>query len=474
MIPLVQLPLLVKQYCPYFADLFTTGEYGQFERYLCGLLVSPNQTVEAINRLFVLKPQNQSTLNRFLTDSGYDISEVNWRRVAWLQSFEATRFKTGKPGQCGVLIIDDSLLKHVGKQMENIAYLFDHVSGGFVWAHNLVSFHYSDDEVDYPIDSQLWKPVRLEELEEALLANEVRIRSKKRPLKETAPDKWRAYLVRLANKHQNIEAVQQVYKSKLTIAQNSIKAFFERYPDLNLPLVFDSWYTAPWFCRWLDREMKKAYVGRIKDNEEIFRQAHQFVRVDDFAEQLKEQHLAKPEQQLFKPIKVFYKGHHKTYYSYSKVHRLRTFSTHRLVINYQNKDLSDKPYFLIGNRHKWDATTISRIYRHRWPVEVYHQEGKAEGLEAYQLRQFEAAQKHVAFIALAYSMLQRARFDTSLKDKLHDTLDQEIQGTLAYWRRVLQAQAMIAILQWMGQAILEGQDCRPLWNTIAQAIAYSA
>lgn len=474
MIPLVQLPLLVEQYGPDFADLFTPGQYGQFERYVSGLLVSSKQTVEAINRLFVLKPQNQSTLNRFLTESDYDIGQLNERRVDWMQNLAATRFKTGSAKQCGVLIVDDSLLHHVGQQIENIACLWDHAEERYVWAHNLVSFHYSDDMVDYPIDSQLWKPVQLEALESALLANEVRIREKQRRLKQTAPDKWRAYLVRLANKHQHIQAVQQVYSSKLTIAQNSIQAFFKRYPDLNLPLVFDAWYCVPWFCRWLSRTLKKAYVGAIKSDEKVFRKAHQFCRVDDFAAQLKEQHLANPKKELFKPTRFSFKGQEKTYYSYCKVHALKTFGSHRLTINYKKEDLSDKPRFYICNRHKWEAKTISRIYRHRWPVEVYHQEGKQEGLEAYQLRQFKAAQRHVVFIALVYSMLQRARFDASLKDMLHQKLNQEIQGTLAHWRRMLQAQAMIAILQWVNQAVLEGKDCQSLWNTITQAIAYAA
>ena len=42
------------------------------------------------------------------------------------------------------------------------------------------------------------------------------------------------------------------------------------------------------------------------------------------------------------------------------------------------------------------------IRRHRWPVEVYYEEGKAEGLDKYQLRDFEGIQRHVAFVAVVY------------------------------------------------------------------------
>jgi hypothetical protein len=43
--------------------------------------------------------------------------------------------------------------------IEHIAKLFDHVTGGYVWAHNLVTLHYSDDGTDYPVEFQLWQPV---------------------------------------------------------------------------------------------------------------------------------------------------------------------------------------------------------------------------------------------------------------------------------------------------------------------------
>jgi hypothetical protein len=42
------------------------------------------------------------------------------------------------------------------------------------------------------------------------------------------------------------------------------------------------------------------------------------------------------------------------------------------VINHRQADLSDTPVFDIANRLKWQAAGITRIRRHRWPVEVYH------------------------------------------------------------------------------------------------------
>jgi hypothetical protein len=37
--------------------------------------------------------------------------------------------------------------------------VFDHVTQTYVWAHDLVTLYYSDDETDYPALFQLWEPV---------------------------------------------------------------------------------------------------------------------------------------------------------------------------------------------------------------------------------------------------------------------------------------------------------------------------
>ena len=50
-----------------------------------------------------------------------------------------------------MLSIDDTLLTHYGKKFDKIAYLYDSTQGCYVWAHNLVHLHDSDDQTDYPV-----------------------------------------------------------------------------------------------------------------------------------------------------------------------------------------------------------------------------------------------------------------------------------------------------------------------------------
>jgi len=110
---------------------------------------------------------------------------------------------------------------------------------------------------------------------------------------------------------------------------------------------------------------------------------------------------------------------------------LHNFGRQRLVINYRQADLADNPTFYNGNRLIWHATGITRIRRHRWPVEVYHEEGKAEGLDQYQLRDFCAIQRHVALVAVVYSLLHAAQHNHALRTKLQRILHLNLEGNPA-------------------------------------------
>ena len=109
MFPLVEFPELVQHYAPHFESAFSPAAFVEFERYVSGLIVSENKTVDGINRLFVHESRNQSSLNRWLTESPFDLTTLNDARLRLLESLPGTRIKSQ-----GVLSVDDTLLKHYG------------------------------------------------------------------------------------------------------------------------------------------------------------------------------------------------------------------------------------------------------------------------------------------------------------------------------------------------------------------------
>lgn len=468
MLPLVEFPTLVEHYAPHFKEVFSADAFIEFKRYVSGLLVSENKTVDGINRLMVMEERNQSSLNRLLTASPFSLEQLNEARLKMLASVPGSRMK-----QRGVLSIDDTLLTHYGQSFEGIAKLYDHVSGSYVWAHNLVTLHYSDDQTDYPVLFELWKPVDLVKLEEGLRAANIPLKAEKEAWKTVAPTKWRSYLTgvweRRRKQHPELECL---YASKLTIAQELLQQWVQANPETQAPVAFDSWYTQPDFCRWIDQNLHLPYVGTLSDSDKIDLQSGQET-LGDFAARLKQEHLTalkEGKRPHFRRLTISYKGERETYFSYCHTHHLHKFGKQRLVINYRTADLADTPTFYISNRLVWQATGITRIRRHRWPVEVYHEEGKAEGLDQYQLRSFSAIQRHVALVVVVYSLLRAAQHDSCLYQQLQRQLKVNFESNPASWRRATQAQNLWCLGLFISAGLAQGQSLDSLLAPFIKAI----
>ena len=471
MLPLVEIPEMVQHYAPFFKDVFSAEALIEFERYISGLIVSENKTVDGINRLFVVESRNQSSLNRLLTESPFSLESLNQARLDLLASLPGTHMKPK-----GVFSVDDTLLMHYGQDFEQIAKLFDHVSGAYVWAHNLVTIHYSDDETDYPVLFQLWEPVDLEKLEQGIRAAGISLKASKEALKETDPQKWRGYLLGVWRRRQKGHPeLRELYDSKLIMVQNLLQQWVEAHPGEQRPVTFDKWFTQPAFCRFLDQILKQPYVGTLAESDKVNLKTGQ-TTLKDFADQLKKEHLEAMQHKgkpVFQKVTIPYKGEQETYFSYCNTHHIHNFGKQRLVINYRQADLSDNPVFFISNRLIWQAAGITRIRRHRWPVEVYHEEGKAEGLDQYQLRRFSAIQRHVALVAVVYSLLRAAQHDPVLQKKLQRQLKTKLEGSPADWRRASQAQALWCLALFISAGLTQRQPLQQIMAPLIKVICRS-
>ena len=85
--------------------MFSSKALQLFQCYISGLIVSENQTVDGINRLFVLDIRNQSSLNRSLSRESFSVGAVSQARLTLLQGLPGTQTKAK-----GVLSPGDTLL----------------------------------------------------------------------------------------------------------------------------------------------------------------------------------------------------------------------------------------------------------------------------------------------------------------------------------------------------------------------------
>jgi hypothetical protein len=143
-----------------------------------------------------------------------------------------------------------------------------------------------------------------------------------------------------------------------------------------------------------------------------------------------------------------------------------------LVINHRKADLSDSARFFISNQLHRQAPGITRIRRHRWPVEVYHEEGKAEGLDQYQVRDFQAIYTHIGLVAVTYSLLRAAQHDHALRHKLQRQIKTELDGSAGFWCRHTKVQALWALATLIATALSQGQTLSEVMEPFVAALCY--
>ena len=310
MMPLVEIPEIVRHFGTHFESVFSEEAFQQFQRYVSGLIVSENKTVEGINRIFVVETRNQSSLNRWLNKSPFSVPALNDARLDMLWSLPGTAIK-----RKGVLSLDDTLLTHYGQHFEKISKLYDSANECYVWAHNLVNLHYSDDRTDYPIDFILWEPMDVAVVEAGLKQVGIPLQESKYTLKERDPRKWHKYIEGVWRRRQDDPEVQKLYKSKLILGKDMLRRFFAAHPHLKrtLPVTFDIWYTKPGFCKFLHKELHAAYVGTLSGSDVVKMDKTTETGLDAFDQHLQEKHvlaLNEGKKEVFRKITISYKYGH--------------------------------------------------------------------------------------------------------------------------------------------------------------------
>jgi len=96
----------------------------------------------------------------------------------------------------------------------------------------------------------------------------------------------------------------------------------------------------------------------------------------------------------------------RTYWTFTLAVRLPSLGKVRLVISFENAELTGTYAVLVSNRVDWTAQRIIATYLQRWPIETFYQDGKERlGLDEYRMRDAKAIQKHWCLVFVAYSLL---------------------------------------------------------------------
>jgi hypothetical protein len=148
----------------------------------------------------------------------------------------------------------------------------------------------------------------------------------------------------------------------------------------------------------------KHWVSEIESSRLILWK-EEWRRVDEVAIELRQQH---PES--FRRVSVRCRnGERKEFWAFTKTVRFKKYARKRLAMVHERAALSDNPRFLLTDAVHGESGRMIETWSFRWAAEVFPEFSKqGTGLEAAQVRNEEAVNRHLRLSCLAQSMLQRA------------------------------------------------------------------
>jgi hypothetical protein len=345
---IVGFPTVVEEVVKVLGSLFENEpERVHLAEYLTGLMVAHKKNVSAINREFAFTG-DQSCLNRWLTEAPWDVTRLNEARLDWMQKDPSTRYSPQ-----GVIAIDNVLVDHAGKLIEDAGYFWDHADQRYVIAH------------DY------------------LIANAVCASGKHYPLE------FRRFI-----KRADCDARGLPFQDH----NEQFRELVEWVVSRAIPgdFAFDSYFTHAENLNHIHAH-DRSYVGDLKFNRTI--QFHgETLKAEDLAARIG------PEDR--KPVTL--EGKKQWYFTVS-IRIPNVDHNTRIVILWHNHRDKQARKILIGNRTHWDVTRIVKVYRKRWRgTECFHRDGKQQlGMGDCQLRSGLGQTRHLYLVFLAHSALMR-------------------------------------------------------------------
>ncbi len=211
-----------------FRNCFYSRSFELFARYITGLILSENKTVDGLNSLFIQKT-DQSNTNRLLT-------EYPWLKTDFSDELKML-FKSHRVlSSFSFFILDDSLLEKVGKHIESAGIHFDHTKNAYVFGHQIVTSGYVFQSGFYP------------------------------------------FLLELYTKQEQCKKEGLAFKTKVEIALEILKkAITFHKPSI---VLIDSWYCTQELIRFLD-EHGIQYIIATKSNR-IFTYRNKVRKISEF------------------------------------------------------------------------------------------------------------------------------------------------------------------------------------------------
>jgi len=400
-LPIIAPAPIVSEHAEAFRDLFeNVRQYNHFVNYLTGLMVLSNKSLTNIARC-VLDSADKTNLSRFFSQAPWLESAVNKRRISYLLE-QTTPIR--KPSSESKVIIDDTLLEHVGSLFDHIDTHYNHGDGSYPLAHNPVTSHYISGAVRFPLDLRLYR--RYEELTQWETFVHQHFPDASIPKKKKARAKFHKEVDPILLQDPKFQTLHDTFQTKIELAIELL----DQAVAYELPfgvVLFDSWYLSQTLVDHL-KILKKDWVSLLKSNRNL--ETGSFVLRDETGNSIQfEDPLIQVQEWIpYIPPSAYQSvtSDGKIYWCFTLTVRVSKLGKVRIVVSFDNAELNGTYAILVTNRLDWTAQHILTTYLQRWPIETFYQDGKSHlGLDEYRMRNAEAFGKHWCLVFVAYSFL---------------------------------------------------------------------
>jgi SRSO17 transposase len=409
-LPIVAPAPLVASHAGVFRDLFENRcQFRHFQNYLTGLMVLPNKSMANIVRC-VLDSADKTNLSRFFSEAPWLQDPVNDRRLGYLlQQTKPVRLSKDK----SVLVLDDTLCEHVGSLFEYIDRHYDHGDDSYPLAHNPVTSHYVSGAVRFPVDLRLYR--RYEEVTHWEAFVHKHFAEHEIPKKKKERTRFHKEVDPVLLQDPEFQVLHRQFRTKIELAIELVAAAIRHKLPFSV-VLFDSWYLAADFVAVL-RRRHKDWISILKKNRNLETNSFVLKDADGNRVPLDGPHISVENLVPLIPASAYRAVivGDKTYWTFSLAVRIPGLGKVRLVISFENAELTGTYVVLVTNRADWTAQRIIATYLQRWPIETFYQDGKEHlGLDEYRMRDAEAIQKHWCLVFVAYSLLHLNCLPSSL------------------------------------------------------------
>lgn len=335
-----EIPIGIAELLEDYRPTLTKPQFANFGIFVSGLIVHENKTIQEINDAFSEK--DQSSLNRFVTESEFDMLAIDAVRINQIRDVVGTKTRV-------IFVADDSMAHKTGRQMEKANYHRSGTTKRVEWGHNIV-------------DSLLIDPTG-----------------------KMYPFGANIYLRKMDCDENN------VFKTKREIAikqlEHALKCGFHV-----VIYVADSGYYSSTVCKEL-RHLKVCFVLGVVGTTKISIDRKKRIAISDYVSQLSQKDYTKV------------KKSNGTYYIHTVKCYIRGSGSVKLILSYKKGEEEDIRAYVTDILDKSDSYLMECLLK-RWNIECFHRDAKQHlGIEDYQVRKYRGIQIVVLAVLVAYTLL---------------------------------------------------------------------